>query len=407
MPTARSPTAAGAGLAVLAALSFGVTTPIVARAGKGLGAFSTAALLYAGACMSAVVLGRLSASSGAPLRASHLGRLVVIAFVGAGVAPTLLAWGLQRTGATTGSLLLNLEAVFTVVLAWALYREPIGRRVLTALGLMALGGVALTLDAASSAGWNALGVLAVAGATAAWALDNTLTRRLAEQDPVIVVASKAALGAILTGTAALVFSEDHPGARPALALLACGATGYGLSLRLYLLAQRRIGAARTGSIFAIAPFVGAALAWATGGSSLGPWTVASATLLAAGVVLHVTERHQHPHAHPEGAHEHAHWHDDEHHDHTHDPPYEGEHSHSHRHNPIEHNHDHAPDVHHEQPLRSTRPDRLSCHAAPWHGALAAVSAARSSRCNGRSHTPRALRAGHLLTASWPATSFCT
>jgi drug/metabolite transporter (DMT)-like permease len=343
----RSPIASGAALAVFAALSFGVTTPLVERAGRGLGPLSTAALLYAGACLSAFALGRLSRSSGAPLRRAHIGRLLAIAVVGAGVAPTLLAWGLQRAGATTGSLMLNLEAVFTVVLAWALYREPIGRRVLGALGLMALGGVALTLDAASSAGWSALGALAIAGATAAWALDNTLTRSLAEQDPVVVVASKGALGALLTGAAALAFDEPRPALWAALTLLACGATGYGLSLRLYLLAQRRIGAARTGSIFAIAPFIGAALAWALGDKSLGAWTIASAALFGAGVALHVTERHRHAHAHPEVEHEHAHRHDDEHHAHAHEPHVVGEHAHVHRHEHVEHDHDHAPDVHHE------------------------------------------------------------
>ena len=91
MPGKRSPIAGGAALAVLAALSFGVTTPIVERAGRGLGAFSTAALLYAGACLSAFALARFSRSSGAPLRSAHVGRLLAIAFIGAGVAPTLLA----------------------------------------------------------------------------------------------------------------------------------------------------------------------------------------------------------------------------------------------------------------------------------------------------------------------------
>ncbi|MEO8179916.1 MAG: DMT family transporter [Deltaproteobacteria bacterium] len=347
MSSKRSPLAIGAGLATLAALSFGVTTPIVERAGHGVGPFSTAALLYAGACSSAFLLGKVAPSSGAPLRRDQLGRLLAIALFGAGVAPTLLAWGLQRAGATTGSLLLNLEAVFTVLLARAFYREPIGRRVTMALALMALGGIALTLDAASSAAWNARGALAIAGATAAWALDNTLSRGLAEQDPVLVVASKGALGAALTAAAAVSFGEALPGRTAVLALLACGATGYGLSLRLYLLAQRRIGAARTGSIFAVAPFVGATLAWTMGDKSLGTWTLASAACFVAGVVLHATELHRHPHAHPEVEHDHPHRHDDGHHDHVHEPPFVGEHSHPHRHQHLEHDHDHAPDLHHE------------------------------------------------------------
>ena len=261
----------------------------------------------------------------------------------------MLAWGLQRAGATTGSLLLNLEAVFTVLLSWSLYREPIGPRVLAALALMALGGVALTTGAAASEGWSTLGALAVVGATAAWALDNALSRGLAEQDPVMVVAGKGALGALLTGAVALLLREPMPGRGALAVLLLCGATGYGLSLRLYLLAQRRIGAARTGSIFAVAPFVGAALAWAIGDRAPGGWPLAAAVLFGAGVWLHVSERHGHSHAHPEIEHEHPHRHDDAHHDHVHDPAFAGEHSHLHHHGRVEHEHEHAPDLHHGHP----------------------------------------------------------
>lgn len=332
---------------MLAALSFGVTTPIIEHAGRGVGALSTAAILYAGACASAFAIGVLSPVPGAPFRRAQLGRLAASALVGAGVAPTLLAWGLQHAGAMTGSLLLNLEAVFTVVLAWVLYREPIGRRVVTALALMAFGGMALAFDAVSGGRWSGMGVLAITGATAGWALDNALSRGLAAQDPAKVVAGKGALGAVLTGTIGFVLGEPLPRLGAALTLLACGATGYGLSLRLYLLAQRRMGAARTGSIFAAAPFIGAALAWALGDQTRGAWTVASAVLFGAGVALHVTERHRHVHTHFALEHEHAHRHDDGHHEHRHDPPFIGEHSHPHRHEHVEHEHEHAPDVHHE------------------------------------------------------------
>lgn len=341
------PIAFGAALAVLAALSFGATTPLVERAGRGLGPLTTAALLYAGAALSAALLGRLWPAEGAPLLASHRRRLLAVAFFGAGVAPTLLAWGLQRTGGTTGSLLLNLEAVFTVLLAWAVYREPIGSRVRWALGAMALGGVALGLDAAAEATFSLLGTLAVAGATLSWGLDNTLTRGLSEQNPVAVVAGKGALGALLTGALAVAFGEPAPAMPAAAALLACGATGYGLSLRLYLRAQRHIGAARTGSIFALAPFVGAALGWALGDRALGSLTLGAAGLFGLGVYLHVTERHAHPHVHPPLLHEHPHRHDDGHHDHVHEPPVEGEHTHLHAHEMLEHTHEHAPDFHHD------------------------------------------------------------
>ena len=132
----------------------------------------------------------------------------------------------------------------------------------------------------------------------------------------------------------------------ALGLMAVGATGYGLSLRFYLLAQRAFGAARTGSVFAFAPFIGAAIAMALGDRS-GTWIMAvGGLLMVLGVVLHLAESHGHEHAHERLEHEHAHSHGDGHHDHAHDPMPVGTHSHAHVHEPIVHVHPHVPDAHH-------------------------------------------------------------
>lgn len=343
----RSPIVAGVTLAVVAAIAFGVTTPIVAWAGREVGPFSTAALLYAGAATAALLSRWFSTRSQAPLRRTDLRRVLMVAVIGGAIAPTLLAWGLQRAGAMLGALLLNLEAVFTVLLARAIYREPIGPRVAVAVLAMALGGVALTLEAWQAASWGMLGVLAVAGATAAWAADNTLTRPLAERDPLDVVAAKGGIGAAITGGIALTIGEPVPTILPVVVLFACGATGYGLSLRMYLLAQRKIGAGRTGSVFALAPFIGAGLAYALGDRHPTAWTIAAIALLAFGVFLHVTERHTHEHVHEPLEHDHVHRHDDDHHHHVHEPPVAGEHAHPHRHAPNIHDHEHAPDVHHD------------------------------------------------------------
>ncbi len=342
----RTPIAAGVILAVIAAIAFGVTTPIVAWAGRGLGPFSTAALLYAGAAAASMLSRLFAKRSQAPLRRADLGRVLMVAVIGGAIAPTLLAWGLQRAGATLGALLLNLEAVFTVLLARAIYREPIGSRVALAVVAMAVGGVALTLEAWQGASWGMLGVLAVAGATAAWATDNALTRPLAERDPLDVVAAKGGIGAAITGVIALAIGEPTPAFVPVVVLLACGATGYGLSLRLYLLAQRKIGAGRTGSVFALAPFIGAGLAYTLGDRHPTVWTICAVALFAVGVYLHATERHTHGHVHEPTEHDHVHTHDDAHHHHRHDPPIVGEHAHAHRHDRVEHDHEHAPDVHH-------------------------------------------------------------
>jgi drug/metabolite transporter (DMT)-like permease len=342
----RTPIGTGVLLAALAAVAFGVTTPVVAWAGRDLGALTTAALLYLGAALTAAALELFTRRGEAPVRRSDAPRLISVAVAGGAVAPTLLAWGLQRAGATTGALLLNLEAVFTVLLARALFKEPIGGRVAIAVACMAAGGVALTLDSSSTGTFGAMGVLAVAGATVAWSLDNTWTRPLAERDPFQVILIKGSLGAAITASLALVRGEPLPQLTNAMALVACGATGYGASLYLYMLAQRRIGAGRTGSVFALAPFIGAALAWSLGDRSAGSLAIVAALLFALGVYLHVTERHRHRHLHDPLEHEHVHRHDDDHHTHVHHPPFRGEHSHVHRHDVTEHEHEHAPDVHH-------------------------------------------------------------
>ncbi|HEU4735054.1 MAG TPA: DMT family transporter [Kofleriaceae bacterium] len=348
----RSPIARGVVLAAAAAVAFGVTTPVVAWAGRGLGAFATAGLLYAGAALASVImgaLGRARADRHPPLGRRDAWRVLAVALSGGAIAPALLAWGLQHAGATIGALLLNLEAVFTIVLARAVFREPIGRRVALAVLAMVAGGAALVLDVSRGTAWSVAGVAAVSAATLGWAVDNTLTRPLAERDPLSVIAAKAGLGAAFTFTAAVIAGEPAPSLGAAAALLACGATGYGVSLRLYLLAQRAIGAGRTGSVFALAPFIGAAIAVLAGDRGATGWTAAAAALFATGVYLHVTERHDHAHVHEPIEHDHAHRHDDGHHDHAHDPPVAGEHAHPHRHGRLVHTHDHGADLHHAHP----------------------------------------------------------
>ncbi len=340
-----NPLLAGAGLALFSALAFGLTTPFVQRFGKGVGAWPAAALLYAGAALASLDPWRAARGVEAPVRRAHLPRLLVVALVGAVFAPVCLTWGLQRTDAASASLLLNFEAVFTVILAWKIHHEPIGRRVGLALTFMAAGGALLVIAGVRAAGFG-IGAMAVVLATFGWALDNTLARPLAELSPTQVVQWKGTLGATLSFALALASRQAFPSAAPMLGLLLCGATGYGLSLRFYLRAQRHIGAARTGSIFAVAPFIGAATAWAMGSGSMSSGSAAAALCFAAGVYFHVTERHAHAHTHQPLAHEHAHRHDDGHHEHTHEPPFLGEHSHAHAHEVQVHAHPHAPDVHH-------------------------------------------------------------
>ena len=349
MPAASHlPALRGAATALLAALLFGVSTPLVQRAGAGLGSYTTAALLYAGAALTGVLL-RRPVEREARVRRADLGRIGSMALFGAVIGPVALAWGLQHTSGTAASLMLTLEAVFTAILARAWYGETLDRRVLAALVLLVAGGMLLVLDRIDAGAGQTLGLLAVAAATAAWGVDNALSRGVAERDPGQVVAVKGALGALVTTLIAAVRHEPLPTLEAALALLAIGATGYGLSLRLYLYAQRGFGAARTGSVFAFAPFVGAVTAHALGERGLGIGMLAGGALMALGIVLHLLETHSHDHLHDGLDHEHAHVHDDGHHLHAHGAMPAGPHSHPHRHDGLRHGHPHVPDEHHLHP----------------------------------------------------------
>jgi drug/metabolite transporter (DMT)-like permease len=346
------PVLRGGLLALLAAGLFGISTPLVKSFGVGLGPLFTASLLYAGAALAGALL-RQPVQAEATLMRTDLPRLLAMAFFGAVLGPVALAWGLQRTSGTSASLMLSLEAFFTALLAWRLYHETMDRRVWTAMALLLAGGMVLVFDQGQLGALEVAGLLAVLLATAAWGADNSLSRALADKDPGLVVLCKAALGATCTGVLAWLAAEPWPKATAALALLAIGATGYGLSLRFYLLAQRTFGAARTGSVFSFAPFMGAVVAIALGERSVGMLTLLGAVLMVAGVVLHLAESHGHAHQHDLLEHEHAHTHDDGHHSHDHSPTQHhptgptGSHSHWHRHEPLQHTHAHAPDAHHQ------------------------------------------------------------
>ena len=332
-------------LALLAAALFGLSTPLVQHFGQGLGAFTTAAGLYAGAALMALMM-RNPPEREAALKKSDFARIAAMAAFGAVIGPVALVWGLQRTSGSSASLMLSLEALFTAVLAWRLYGETVDKRVGIAMVFLLAGGAALVMEQGLAGDTQLLGLLAVLLATAAWGVDNTLSRGVADRDPGQVVLAKSCLGVVATVCLALLFNEPLPGLTASFALLGIGATGYGLSLRLYLLAQRAFGAGRTGSVFAFAPFIGAIGALVLGHRT-GTWmTVVGGGLMLGGVVLHLFESHGHEHDHEALEHEHAHSHDDGHHVHTHEPMPAGAHSHPHRHTHVRHAHPHVPDAHH-------------------------------------------------------------
>jgi drug/metabolite transporter (DMT)-like permease len=302
-----SPMMRGALLAIASAVAFGATTPLIGYFGASLGPWTVAALLYFGAAIATLPAMR----SGAIAR-SEFRRIALTGIIGAMFAPAALTWGIAHTGALSASLVLSLEAIFTVAIAALFFHEHVGRRVVIAALLIA-AGAAVLVAAGGNTAVGALGIAAVATATLLWAIDNAITGTITGADPNAVVVLKSATGIAGSVAFALLARETPPGVTAALALAAIGALGFGLSLRWYLLAQRTFGVARTASLFSIAPFAGSAIAFALGErASAGPLFAFATVLIGAGVALHLGERHEHPHRHGSLVHSHPHAPDAEH-----------------------------------------------------------------------------------------------
>lgn len=266
---------------------------------------------------------------------------------GGTIAPVLLMWGLVQLPASAASLLLNLEGVLTVLLAWFVFRENFDRRIALGMALIIAGTVVLSWPGRTSLDslWPAL---AITGACLGWAIDNNLTRKVALSDATFIAMSKGLVAGTVNVTAALLLGAVVPSAGLIAAGALTGLLSYGISLVCFVLALRALGAARTSAYFSAAPFVGALLAIPLLGERFTLQLGIAGGLMTCGVWLHFTEHHAHMHTHEELEHEHEHVHDD-HHQHDHPVPVAPgtRHSHRHRHPRMTHSHAHYPDAHHQ------------------------------------------------------------
>ena len=340
---------AGVAASLAAALLFGAAAPLAKLLLEHVNPWLLAALLYLGSGLGLAVLRLLRHAPPVHLQRGEAAWLAGAIFSGGVVGPVLLMMGLARLPASSDSLLLNAEAVFTALLAWFVFRENVDRRV--ALGLLSIvaGGAVLAWpERAESAHWQP--ALLVLGACLAWGLDNNLTRKVALVDASWLAMVKGLAAGSTNLVLALALGAAWPPAAVVLGAGALGLLSYGASLMLFVIGLRQLGTARTGAYFSVAPFFGALLSVLLLGDALTVQLGLAAALMALGVWLHLSERHEHPHAHQAMDHEHEHVHGagDEHHDHAHQPPVPPgtRHSHAHHHEPLLHSHSHYPDAHH-------------------------------------------------------------
>ena len=257
--------------------------------------------------------------------------------------PLLLMLGLARTSGASGSLLLNLEGLATMAIAWIVLRENVDRRLLVGAACILAGALVLSWQG-DGVRLDAGGAL-VAAACLAWGVDNNLTRRLSSADPFVIALVKGLAAGGVNVALALARHADMPPPATVAAAALVGFLGVGVSLVLFVRALRHLGSARTGAYFSLAPFIGALVALPLLHESVTWRLVAAALLMGVGLWLHLAERHDHEHVHEAMEHEHVHVHD-EHHQHAHDGPTTEPHTHWHRHEPMRHKHVHYPDLHH-------------------------------------------------------------
>jgi drug/metabolite transporter (DMT)-like permease len=332
-------------LGLAAAVLFGVSTPLAKLLLGDIPPVLLAGLLYLGSGLG-LGLWRVARRGDERLARADWPWLAGAIGCGGMLGPLLLMQGLAHTTATTASLLLNLEGVFTALVAWFVFHENFDRRIVA--GMIAITAGAALLSWSGRPEWKAVvGPMLIAGACACWALDNNFTRRISAADPVQIAALKGGVAGIVNVGIGFALGATRP---PLLSVAGAGMVGllgYGVSLVLFIRALRYVGAARTAAYFSTAPFFGAATSVLIVREPITSWLLAAGALMAVGVWLHVTERHEHRHAHEEMTH--AHWHThDEHHQHTHDQPVAPgtRHSHEHKHDRIVHSHAHYPDIHH-------------------------------------------------------------
>ncbi len=335
----------GIAAALGAALLFGASTPLAKLLLGTISPWMLAALLYLGSGLGLALYRLIARSAPARLPLRQLPWLVGAIAAGGVAGPLLLLLGLAHMPASGAALLLNAESVFTALLAWFAFRENVDRRI--ALGMAAIVAGALILSWPGSPAFaGALPALAVLGACFAWGLDNNLTRKLALQDASWLAMVKGCAAGSTNLVLAFSLGQHLPATGALAAALLLGFLAYGVSLALFVTGLRHLGSARTGAYFSVAPFFGALLAVLLGDAY--NWQLGAAGLLMAwGVWLHLTERHEHAHTHEALEHEHSHVHD-EHHQHVHDVPVAPgtRHKHPHRHEALSHSHAHYPDAHH-------------------------------------------------------------
>lgn len=335
--------------AIVAAALYGFSSPFSKILLNEIPPAFMAALLYLGAGIGMMIVNFIksftkSESSEASITKKELPFVIGMIILDI-AAPILLMLGLTMNTASNASLLNNFEIVATSLIALFIFKEAVGRRMWIAIGFISLSSFVLSMEDLSSFSLS-LGSIFILLACISWGFENNCTRMLSLKDPIQIVVIKglgSGVGALLI---AMVTKEYGFNLMYILLTLLLGFFAYGMSVFLYIMAQRDLGAARTSTFYATAPFIGVFLSWIILKEPITFQFLVALSIMVIGVYFAVSEEHEHIHTHLEISHNHKHSHSDDHHNHFHAFNIEGEHVHEHSHEIITHKHSHLQDLHH-------------------------------------------------------------
>ena len=199
-------------------------------------------------------------------------------------APILLMHGLSITTSANATLLNNFEIVATSLIALVIFKEFVSKKLWIAIGLVTLASVILTFEGAGSFTFN-LGSLMVLGAATCWGFENNCTRMLSHKSSEEIVIIKGIFSGLGSLIAAFILGEQIPQLIYIVAVMVLGFVSYGLSINFYIMAQAKLGAAKTSAYYSIAPFLGVAFSLFLVGERPALQFYVALTVLLVGTVL--------------------------------------------------------------------------------------------------------------------------
>ncbi len=336
-------------LAILAAVLYGISSPVSKLLLVEIPPALMAALLYLGAGLGMLAVSTVNAirkkeQVEAKMTRKELPYIIGMILLDIG-APIFLMLGLTLTTSSNASLLNNFEIVATSVIALFIFKEAIGKRLWIAIAFITLSSIILSVKDFSSFTFS-IGSIFIIMACLCWGFENNCTRMLSLKDPLQIVVVKgfgSGIGALIIS---IFMKESCNNVLYIFIALLLGFVAYGLSIFFYIKAQRDLGAARTSAYYAASPFIGVLISWVVLKEGITGSFVVALGLMLIGTYFAITEDHQHEHLHVEETHEHKHNHNDGHHNHVHDFDVVSDHTHVHKHEKQDHKHGHLPDLHH-------------------------------------------------------------